>query len=101
MSRFAPWLMCLAMVIPIQAAAPMPPIRRFQRWLPPEIGNGFTVCCPWFAFAAYPLSGGFQPWSLISERLAPRLLRLEHALEPTLGRFMGFRMMLVVEKAVD
>ena len=55
----------------------------------------------WFAFAAYPLSGGFQPWSLISERLAPRLLRMEHALEPTLGRFMGFRMMLVVEKAVD
>jgi len=55
----------------------------------------------WFALAAYPLSGGFQPWSLIGEGIARRLLRLERALEPALGRFTGFRMLLTVEKAAD
>jgi SAM-dependent methyltransferase len=51
----------------------------------------------WFALAAYPLSGGFKPWSLISAGIARRLLALERALEPTIGRFAAFRMMLVVE----
>ena len=55
----------------------------------------------WFALAAYPLSGGFQPWSLIGEGAARRLLRLERALEPALGRLTGFRMLLTVEKAAD
>src|SRR5262249_28009934 len=55
----------------------------------------------WFALAAYPLSGGFQPWSLIGEGAARRLLPLERALARTLGRFMGFRMLLTVEKAAD
>ena len=55
----------------------------------------------WFALAAYPLSGGFQPWSLIGESIARRLIRIEHALEPALGRFVAFRMLLTVEKAAD
>jgi hypothetical protein len=55
----------------------------------------------WFALAAYPLSGGFQPWSLIGAGVARRLLRLERVLEPALGRFTGFRMLLTVEKAAD
>jgi hypothetical protein len=33
--------------------------------------------------------------------LARRVLRLERAIEPALGRFMAFRMMLVVEKVMD
>ncbi|HZD62823.1 MAG TPA: class I SAM-dependent methyltransferase [Xanthobacteraceae bacterium] len=53
----------------------------------------------WFAFAAYPLSGGFQSWSLIGEGVARRLLRIERALEPMLGRLAGFRLLLLVEKA--
>jgi SAM-dependent methyltransferase len=52
----------------------------------------------WFSLAAYPLSGGFSRWSLISAGMARRMLRIERAVEPTLGRFMAFRMMLVVEK---
>src|SRR5262245_37306251 len=51
-----------------------------------------------FSLAAYPLSGGFKPWSLVGEGGARRLIRIERALEPALGRFMAFRMMLVVEK---
>jgi SAM-dependent methyltransferase len=53
----------------------------------------------WFALAAYPLSGGFKSWSLISEGMARRMLRIERALEPALGRLAAFRMLLVVEKA--
>jgi SAM-dependent methyltransferase len=52
----------------------------------------------WFAFAAYPLSGGFKPWSLISEGMARRMLRIERALEPVLGHLAAFRMMLIVER---
>jgi SAM-dependent methyltransferase len=53
----------------------------------------------WFSFAAYPLSGGFQSWALVSEGVARRFLRIERALEPLLGRFTAFRMLLTVEKA--
>jgi len=53
----------------------------------------------WFALAAYPLSGGFKPWSLIGPAAARRLLDIERAIEPVLGRWIGFRMMLTVEKA--
>jgi len=67
---------------------------RFHRLLPALR----IASVQWFALAAYPLSGGFQPWSLIGEGLARRLLRLERALEPVLGRVAAFRMMLIVEK---
>jgi SAM-dependent methyltransferase len=52
----------------------------------------------WFSFFVYPLTGGFKPWSLISPRMAQRVLRFERFLEPWLGRLGAFRMMLVVEK---
>jgi SAM-dependent methyltransferase len=52
----------------------------------------------WFSFAAYPLSGGFKSWSLLPQQLAPHALRLERAIEGALGRFVAFRMMLIVEK---
>ncbi len=53
----------------------------------------------WFSFAVYPLTGGFKPWSLISTGMARRVLKLERAVERTLGPIAAFRMMLVVEKA--
>ncbi len=52
----------------------------------------------WFSFAIYPLSGGFQPWSLVNAATARIGLKVERYLEPILGRALGFRMMLVVEK---
>jgi len=55
----------------------------------------------WFSLGAYPLSGGFQSWSLISVGAARRLLRIERALEPILGRLAGFRMLLIIEKAME
>ena len=52
----------------------------------------------WFSLAVYPLSGGFKPWSLLPAMLAGRMLRAERAIEPYVGRFAAFRMMLVIEK---
>lgn len=48
---------------------------------------------------AYPMCGGFQPWSLISGPMARGLLRLESVLEPILGGLMGFRLLVTLEKA--
>lgn len=52
----------------------------------------------WFALAVYPLSGGFKSWSLIPRALVGPALRAERAFEGLVGRFAGFRMMLVIGK---
>lgn len=52
----------------------------------------------WFAFLAYPLSGGFKPWSLIPEKAARALLKAESVFEKPLGRHLGFRVLLVFQK---
>ena len=54
----------------------------------------------WFAFFAYPLSGGFKSWSLIPDAVGRAALRLERMIEPALGRHLGFRLLAVIEKAV-
>jgi SAM-dependent methyltransferase len=52
----------------------------------------------WFSFAVYPLSGGFKPWVLVSEAVARRFLKLEQCVESQLGRWLGFRMLIVVKR---
>jgi SAM-dependent methyltransferase len=52
----------------------------------------------WFSLAVYPLSGGFKRWSLIPARLAAQGLQIERRLEPMIGRFLGFRMMMIIDK---
>lgn len=59
----------------------------------------FSICkTQWFAMWAYPLSGGFKSWSLISARVARALIFFEKLLEPLLGRLLGFRLLIVIEK---
>jgi SAM-dependent methyltransferase len=67
---------------------------RFHQMLP-ELR---IIEASWFSFAVYPLSGGFQSWSLIPNRLTPTLLRWERALETIAGPVLGFRMLLAIEK---
>lgn len=54
--------------------------------------------CRGFALFAYPLSGGFRPWSLLPAFLAPAVLWLEKGIEGLLAQLMGFRMIVVIEK---
>jgi SAM-dependent methyltransferase len=46
----------------------------------------------------YPLSGGFKSWSLIPSSLVDPLLKLEKKLENKIGRYMSFRLLVVIEK---
>lgn len=52
----------------------------------------------WFSFLAYPLSGGFKRWSLLTAAGAKRMIAAERRLEPLLGRFAGFRILTVYER---
>lgn len=52
----------------------------------------------WLSLIAYPLSGGFRPWSLVPERLVARTLRAERPLESALGRVMGFRLLVALTR---
>jgi SAM-dependent methyltransferase len=77
------------------------PTLLFTRWVDvfrrkfPEFR---IVSVDWLSMFAYPLSGGFKPWGLITPGLARALLKLEDAVAPVLGRWAGFRMMTVLEK---
>lgn len=55
----------------------------------------------WFSFLAYPCSGGFKSWSLMSEPVARVFLWLERRVERAIGRLFGFRLLLVVEKKLN
>jgi SAM-dependent methyltransferase len=52
----------------------------------------------WFSIAVYPLSGGFSPWSVLTDRAAKWLLPIEKKVEPFLGKALGSRLLLMFEK---
>jgi SAM-dependent methyltransferase len=52
----------------------------------------------WFSFLAYPLSGGFQPWSAVPAALVGPLLRGEWRLRRLLGPVAAFRLLAVYER---
>jgi SAM-dependent methyltransferase len=54
--------------------------------------------CQYLSMLAYPLSGGFQRWSLLPARWVSPLLRLEESLE-RLGRLLAFRLLITIVKA--
>jgi len=47
---------------------------------------------------AYPLSGGFRRWKLVPEAVATPVLKIEESLLPILGKWMAFRMFVVLER---
>ncbi len=51
-----------------------------------------------FSFLAYPLSGGFKNWSLLPGAVVQPILKLDDSLSPLLGRFLGFRIGVVLER---
>lgn len=57
-----------------------------------------VVSQEWLGLIAYPLSGGFRPWSLIPESAVEGLLRLEDRLGMLLGPWMAFRLLGVIER---
>jgi SAM-dependent methyltransferase len=54
-----------------------------------------------FSLFAYPLSGGFRPWSLIPAASIKSLLKIERILAPVIGLLMAFRLFAIIEKMGD
>jgi SAM-dependent methyltransferase len=52
-----------------------------------------------FSFFAYPLSGGFRPWSAIPASLVPPVLKVEWAARHVLGPLAAFRLLAVYRRA--
>jgi hypothetical protein len=52
----------------------------------------------WLSLLAYPLSGGFKAWSLLTAGAARAVLRIESVLSGALGRIAGFRLLMVIER---
>jgi SAM-dependent methyltransferase len=52
-----------------------------------------------FSFFAYPLSGGFRPWSAIPASLVPPVLKVEWAVRHVLGPLAAFRLLAVYRRA--
>lgn len=46
----------------------------------------------------YPLSGGFKTWSLFPVKFFDNMLAFEKKLENKIGRFLAFRLFVVIEK---
>lgn len=52
----------------------------------------------WFSLFAYPMSGGFQNWSLMPAALVGPTLSLEEKIPGAVRRLIGFRMMVALER---
>jgi hypothetical protein len=50
------------------------------------------------SYIAYPLSGGFRPWSLMPAAIVDRVLWLEDRLSPLLGPLMAFRLLVTIQR---
>lgn len=50
------------------------------------------------SFFAYPLSGGFRPWSLVPSFAIKFILNIEKLLAPVIGRLMAFRIFIIIDK---
>src|SRR5260370_42179153 len=52
----------------------------------------------WQSLFAYPMSGGFQSWSLIPAALVGPMLALEKRMPDPVRKHLAFRMMVVLER---
>ena len=52
----------------------------------------------WQSLFAYPMSGGFQNWSLIPGAAVHPMLALERRVPNAIRKHLAFRMMVVLER---
>jgi SAM-dependent methyltransferase len=52
----------------------------------------------WHSLFAYPMSGGFQKWSLLPAALAGPMLAIEKKMPDIVRKHLAFRMMVVLER---
>ncbi|MGR8979416.1 MAG: class I SAM-dependent methyltransferase [Gammaproteobacteria bacterium] len=54
----------------------------------------------WLSLFAYPLSGGFRSWNVIPAALLPGILSFEDMIARRIGKYVGFRLMIVLIKKI-
>jgi SAM-dependent methyltransferase len=64
-----------------------------------QISHLRIVSARWLSLIAYPLTGGFKSWTLVTAKLARWILRLEERLLPRVGAWAAFRLFVVLERA--
>jgi SAM-dependent methyltransferase len=75
-------------------------IGRFRKALKQAVPGLDLASVDRISFLAYPLCGGFQPWSALPVAIANPLLALEWKLRRVIGRLAAFRLLVVYEKRV-
>jgi len=72
-------------------------VTRFRKKLQTIVPGMNIRSYRWLGSLAYPLSGGFQDWCLVPQVFTRPVLALESAIDSTLGRWLGFRILVVLE----
>jgi len=75
-------------------------VRKGAARLQSRIPNLRLVDNDWLSLFAYPLSGGFRPWSLIPVRWVAPVLRIESRVPLSVRRVLGFRLLTVLERCI-
>lgn len=73
-------------------------VSRFRNTLERLVPELKLVNLDWFAFFAYPLSGGFRPWSALPAAAARPMIAMEWRMRRVLGRLAAFRLLAVYSK---
>lgn len=74
-------------------------VGRYCATLARELPELQLIRLDWFSFLAYPLSGGFRPWSVLPAAVVRPLLAAEWKLRRLLGRRAGFRLLAVYTRS--
>jgi SAM-dependent methyltransferase len=80
--------------VPTLLFATQPARRRLEETIP-SLG---VRSVGWLSLFAYPMSGGFQKWSLIPAAAVGPMLAFESRLPDAIKRLLAFRMMVVLER---
>jgi hypothetical protein len=73
-------------------------VGRFRRALSERFPALRLLYLDRLSFLAYPLSGGFRPWSLLPHFAVGPLLRAEWAMRHVFGALAAFRLLAVYER---
>jgi SAM-dependent methyltransferase len=73
-------------------------VGRYREALARHVPELELVSVDRFSFVAYPLSGGFRPWSLLPGALAAPLLSIEWSIRHVLGSLAAFRLLAVYRR---
>ena len=71
---------------------------RFLEGVRERVPNLRVHTLDWLSLLAYPLTGGFNSWCLIPERLVRPMLAVENTLPLAVRRRLAFRLLIVLEK---